>query len=244
MNKFKQAILRAVYPYMTGTNSRATDVDVLGNETLHAEIKCTFKMFGLVEPTYNGELFALIKMAYHEIRAAEFASMENISSLIKKFDQTLDIDPAYAMETTRLLKVLETNVTQSVKRYIADYDIRLVLGNSADYLNVLFSFIAEESDRANAVLTKLSNLILLPQCTIKNGRAVAALPDLVGDRGVEFDKHFKDEFVAISYKFVDDKAPESMVSFSSWTIILELTRTTRQIVITDDSGMTHFKLML
>lgn len=232
---FIKALLHLITPHMTGNNSGATDVDLLKNDKLSEDIRSLFKANANIDQSHIDDLKRCI---YHTIKGSQIA--QRLSSI----EDQLKVDEEKEQDILGLIAYLKKTAQESVTEYIADFDIRTVLGKDANYFDTLITFIGQESDRAKTILSRIAACIILPKCYVQNAKVIAALPYLVGDRGVEFYKHFKDEeFVTASYRFVDDKAAESMVSFSSWTIVLELTRTTRQIVITDDSGQTHFRLM-
>lgn len=240
-SNFLNALTELVKPFITEVNSAVSDNDLLRNTKLSSSIR-TLAGSKLNKAQVND----LKLFAYHKIKVGQIAERLGFMDEDTEFTENVYQPKDMEQHVQYLAGSIKQEADSTLLEYVSDFDIKQVLGKDVDYFNVLIDFICQESETGHTktILEHLFNRIILSKRYIQNAKVVMALPDLVNDRGVQFEKHFGDqEFVCCSFKFEDVEDNNTTFFYPSWNLKLELTRTTRQIIIEDSNGKSDYKIL-
>lgn len=246
-SNFLNAVITLVKPYMTGDNSGATAVDLQRNKYLCASIASTFTNFNS-SGTFTTELLDKhLLCAYHHLKSLDYAEQLGLSTdaIEKELTEKEQRDKHKVLALCDHLKALaKTNI----ELYTVEADLSAFYGDQPMALfATLLDFIVAEGSNALPILERLANANILSNCLVKNCEVLTALPDLVDDNGTQFSKHFKDQdFVTVTFMFADDtiQGKKPTLQFVPWSLTLELTRTTRNVIMHNLDGSNFYRIMM
>lgn len=246
-SNFLTAVITLVKPYMTGDNSGATTVDLQKNKYLCALIASTFTNFNSSATCTTELLNKYLCCAYHHLKSLDYAEQLGLSTdaIEKERTEKEQRDKHKVLALSNHLKDLaKTNI----ELYTVEADISHFYGDQpASFFDTLLDFIVAEGSNARPILERLAKANILSNCLVKNCEVLTALPDLVGDNGTQFSKHFKDQdFVSVTFMFADEtiQGKKPTLQFVPWSLTLELTSTTRNVTIHNLDGSDFYRIML